>query len=307
VEKILNISIVGLGETGVTIAALLISSESSFQLNIMDPSDWISGRLLDLRHAASFRNQKITLNDYAAFERADFVFFCAGVRNPKGTDRMATVRENKNMVQLVFQGVKFLNFPKIIVVTNPVELMTVWIQEYLKSDASVVGTGTMLDSERLRFILARELDCPCQDIKAEVLGEHGDSMTVFWNRSFFYGERLSEKLSHGQQLQLREELVKSAATIRKTEEATKFGVGQCALELMRMFLDTKGGQVNVSIKPTPEIKDLLDIESTVFVSLPVHISSNGAMSLSLEGYTETEINELKKSARKLDELYLQLS
>jgi malate/lactate dehydrogenase len=76
---------------------------------------------------------------------------------------------------------------------------------------------------------------------------------------------------------------------------------------MRMFLDTKGGQVNVSIKPTPEIKDLLDIESTVFVSLPVHISSNGAMSLSLEGYTETEINELKKSARKLDELYLQLS
>lgn len=291
--------IVGLGETGKAIAALLITTFKSTSLTILDPSEHISGRILDLQHAASFNFNTIHINDFEKASNADYIFFCAGVRNPKGATRESTAKTNKMLIGKVFENFTPKPSTKIIVVTNPVELITEWISEYFNHNITVVGTGTALDKYRLHWLIHEHTQQPLEEIIVDVIGEHGDGMTPIYSQGSVGNQQISSIIQPEQLYQITQTLKNAAKTIRITEEATSYGVAQCALVILEAFEHKNPTLLPVSIQITEAYKQLLAIEADIFISLPCSISSKGVIPLPPLTMNEQELSEFKKAAEHI--------
>lgn len=303
----MNITIVGLGETGVTIAALLIERYEDVKLNIMDPADWVKGRLLDLRHAATMKGIQVTWNDSEAFSNAHYVFFCAGVRNAKGEDRLSIVKENKELIQLIFGACEFQHNPMVIVVTNPVELIATWLFELKSDQLRVLGTGTYLDTERWKYILSRECGISPRIISTSVVGEHGNSMVVLESQTYIDQRPISEHVLPEQLAELKIELKRSAALIRETEEATKFGVAQCAVEIIRHMEADQEVVLPLSRELLLHERDVLGLETAVFASFPTALGRGESRPIDLPNLPENEWGELRDSCHLLQQVYLKVT
>jgi malate/lactate dehydrogenase len=288
--------IVGLGETGKAITALLITTFKNSSLTIIDPSDHISGRLLDLKHAASFTNSTIALNDYKKASEAQYIFFCAGVRNQKDQDRASTAKTNKALINAVFSNFQPHPEAKIIVVTNPVELITEWISEYFNNKLTVVGTGTGLDQYRLKWIIHEYTNTPLALVEVPVIGEHGEGMTPIYSLGKIGNRPAEEVFSETERTTLTQQLKKSAKTIRITEEATSYGVAQCALYILHAFEKSEPTTLPVSVEITAAYQKLLEIEAPIFISIPCEISSNGITKLTPPIVNALELEQLNKAA-----------
>lgn len=293
--------VIGLGETGVTIASLLASGFPNSELTIIDPADWISGRYLDVAHAASFSNVHMYLNDSSKASEADFFFYCAGVRNEKGEDRLSVIERNKEIIPLAFDGIQPKTTAKIIVVTNPVELITQWISIFFKEKITVVGTGTALDSFRLKYLMEQKKNI-LSVISVEVLGEHGASMVPVFSALKMDGESKADFFTEEEKIELHQELVQSATIIRKTEEATKFGVAECAIYIVKAFLSKETIRIPVSIAMSKFWKEKLDFSDDLFVSLSCQISENGISVIDEVNMNEKEWQLFRSSVEKLNKV-----
>lgn len=298
----MQVTIIGLGETGATVAALLIEKVERININVIDPSEWVDGRLLDLQHAAAFKSTIILRNDWSAAANADFLFFCAGVRNPKEGDRMDVVQENKALINAVFE--KFSPKPSaaVIVLTNPVEAIAQWIYEYLDKKNIVVGTGTELDRLRLAYLMHLKSNVDYSQIHAVVIGEHGSDMVAVFSQSTVQGKKAAEYFNNEELEELHFELVNSAKSIRKTEEATKYGVAQCAIDIMISFMDGKPSYRIVSVPCNSNYTDLINCEEGLFLSLPVEISKRKWQILPTLSLTTKEQSAFMKAAEKLSKV-----
>lgn len=303
----MKIGIIGLGETGATILALLNQKFSKIEFHVYDPSEWVEGKLLDLRHAAVYKNNNIILNDFAQSHLCTYFFFCAGTRNPKEGDRMDMVRQNKNIIKDVFKNVKPNIDSKIIVLTNPVELISEWIYENLNKAIAVIGTGTGLDAFRLKYILARDLKIDPNEIDIPVVGEHEKSMLPLFSVGKINKKNATDVISFSERKRVTIELRESAKSIRKTEEATKYGVAQCAVDLMECFEQDKEILRFVSYKIPERLFNALNLEYPIFLSLPYLINKNGLKPSSVYSEDLKEINSLRDSAKKIEEYYKELS
>jgi malate/lactate dehydrogenase len=302
----MHVGVIGLGETGATIVALLNEKLRNATINVYDPADWISGRLLDLHHASVYKNNSIVLNNFSQGGNCEYLFFCAGIRNEKGGNRMDMVKQNKAIIKSVFDNLKVNPRAKIIVLTNPVELITEWIYEYLENEF-VVGTGTGLDYYRLKFIAARELGVLPIDVDIPVVGEHGSTMLPLFSQGTIQGVSAAKLISPKVQLDLTLELKDSASTIRITEEATKYGVAQCAIDLMESFESKKKTLRFVSYKVPASLQDELKLSYPIFLSLPYAISASGLKEKWSNYRGVQEIAQLNESAKKVEQYYLDFS
>lgn len=299
----MQIAIIGFGETGSCIASLIIHHFSDIRLDIIDPSDTISGRILDVQHAAAFRNIEIVINDNEGLSMADYVFYCAGIRNDKHGDRTSVTAQNKELIEVVFGSTMLKSSTRVIVVTNPVELISTWISEFLNHKVIVVGTGTLLDTYRFKFLLSKELKVPLGEVETIVLGEHGLGMTPILTQTTVYGKSIHSFLSPEVLSRLIEELKDSAKKIRLTEEATKFGVSECALFLLRKFeSDCPVSSIASAPVPTTTAEEL-KLNGNLFLSLKCMISKNGIESIPLINLSEREMSQMKAAGQRLMSLY----
>ncbi|MCC5922731.1 MAG: hypothetical protein JJT77_03000 [Crocinitomicaceae bacterium] len=298
----MQVTIVGLGETGATVAALLIEKIEGITINVIDPSEWVEGKMLDLQHAAAFKSTKILRNDWSAAAEAEYLFFCAGVRNPKEGDRMDVVQENKALITAVFSNFKPKKDAIVIVLTNPVEAIAQWIYEHLEKKNIVVGTGTELDRLRLAYLMQVKSGVDYSQIHAIVIGEHGSDMVAVFSQSKVKGEKASAYFSAEEQKALHYDLVNAAKTIRRTEEATKYGVAQCAIDIMVSFMDSKPAYRVVSVPCNRDYAVLLNCEEGLFLSLPVEIYNRSWRMQTPLGLTENEKKDFSKAVEKLSKV-----
>jgi L-lactate dehydrogenase len=300
----MQVAIVGFGETGSCIASLIIHEFSDIKIHVLDPSENVSGRLLDIQHAAAFRNIEITLNHSTALSTADYIFYCAGIRNAKDGDRISVTQQNKELIEVIFRKVKLKSNVKIIVVTNPVELITTWISEYFNHEIVVVGTGTLLDTYRFKFLVSSLLNVMPNDVETIVIGEHGQGMTPILSQTMVKDQFIQSLLSEYELNKLTQELKDSAKTIRLTEEATKYGVSECAVVLMNQFESPTPVKTIASVAVPKAVKEQLQIVSPIFVSLACVVSKNGVEVLPLPDVSVSELNQLKTACKRLGEVYL---
>ncbi|MBR4475396.1 MAG: L-lactate dehydrogenase [Alphaproteobacteria bacterium] len=184
----MKIAIIGIGSVGSAVATAVKNTGLAHEIVLYD-TDGVRARAAaeDLGHAAAFSfDIKITAaSNYRAIRGSEIVIISAGANQKPGETRMDLLHKNaaviRDIVPRVMANVDNKNV-KLVIVTNPLDVMVMLAQKLSKLPAArVIGTGTMLDSARLRVILSRTLSVSPQSVNAYVLGEHGDSSIVAWN------------------------------------------------------------------------------------------------------------------------------
>ena len=184
----MKIAIIGIGSVGSAVATAVKGTGLAHEIVLYD-RDGMRARAAaeDLGHASAFSYDiKITAaSNYRAVRGSDIVIIAAGANQKPGETRMDLLHKNALVIQDIIPRVMEVvdtKTVKIVVVTNPLDVMVMLAQKLSKLPASrVIGTGTMLDSARFKIILSRQLGISTRSITSYVLGEHGDSSVVNWS------------------------------------------------------------------------------------------------------------------------------
>src|SRR3954470_15886280 len=157
------------------------------EIHLLDANEQMAaGEALDLMHGASIAgDQRIYAGGYDKCSDADLVCITAGLRRKPDESRLDLINRNVSLFKQILDSLKSAGLKKdaiVFVVSNPVDVLTRLAIDYLKYDPSkVIGLGTQLDTARFRSLIALETGLPPSQIKALILGEHGDSMVPVWS------------------------------------------------------------------------------------------------------------------------------
>jgi malate/lactate dehydrogenase len=283
-------TIVGFGEVGACFASLLNTQYSEITIHLVDPSETISGRILDFEHAARMKKNRITVNSENSFSETDYIIYTAGKCNPVDATRASLAQTNHELVDLIFKDKVISTNTIVIVITNPVEFIARAIFEKLGRKNLVIGTGTMLDSFRFSYILMRNYNE--NSVQTEVLGEHGEGMFPVFSNTYINGEKI--KINSNEKELLIKDLKTSASQIRKTEHATKYGIAQCTLELICALEDEKPIRESVSVFTNDELKTFYQLEDHCFLNVTCKIQSRKVIQETPHHLTEEEKEALLK-------------
>ncbi len=257
----MKIAIIGIGSVGSAVATAVKNTGLVHEIVLID-RDAVRARAAaeDLGHAASFGfDVKITAaNNYRAIRGSEIVIISAGANQRVGETRTDLLNKNaaviSDIVPRIMANVDAKRV-KIIVVTNPLDVMVMLTAKLSKLPSTrVIGTGTMLDSARLRTILSRQLGVSPQSVNAYVLGEHGDSSVVDWSSATIGAIALDDFC--------RQTKISLLATTRKTIEhrvhnaayeiiqgrgATWDGIGAAVADLLRCIINDECRMLTVSV------------------------------------------------------------
>ena len=256
----MKVSIIGLGSVGSAVATAVANTGLVHEVVLFD-RDGVRARAAaeDLGHAAAFSYDiKITaVNNYRGIRGSEIVIIAAGANQKPGETRTDLLHANadviSDIVPRVMANVDTKNV-KLIIVTNPLDVMVMLAQSISKLPASrVIGTGTMLDSARLRTILARQLSVSTQSINAYVLGEHGDSSMINWSSASIGGVDLNSfcrqtKVSLPQTTRktIEHRVHNAAYEIIRGRGATWDGIAGAVADLVRCIINDERRIVTVS-------------------------------------------------------------
>ena len=183
----------GGGRVGSNAAFALQCAGIVSEIQILDANQELAeGEALDLLHgASSLADQRIYAGDYERARDTNIYVITAGLRRKPDESRLDLINRNVSLFQQILEAVKaagHLNCAKFFIVSNPVDILTELATRELNVPAhQVLGLGTMLDTARFRSLIAEELDLAPTQVKALILGEHGDSMVPVWSSAMVGG------------------------------------------------------------------------------------------------------------------------
>ncbi|MDA1013015.1 MAG: lactate/malate dehydrogenase family protein [Planctomycetota bacterium] len=184
----MKVSIVGGGGlVGSCAAFALQAGRIVREIALVDVNrDLCEGQALDLLHGSSLTaDQKITANGTEAVIDSDVIVITAGSRRKPDESRLDLINRNVDLFRKILADIKSHGMKQdaiVFVVSNPVDVLTyLAVKELPLPSHQVIGLGTVLDTTRLRSMLALQLDVPPTQVQATILGEHGDSMVPIWS------------------------------------------------------------------------------------------------------------------------------
>ena len=256
----MKVSIIGIGSVGAAVATAVKNTGLVHEIALFDRYNVRSyAAAEDLGHASAFSyDVKITaVNNYRGIRGSDIVIIAAGANQKPGQTRTDLLNANadviRDIIPRVMANVDTKNVT-LIIVTNPLDVMVMLAQKISKLPPSrVIGTGTMLDSARLRAILSRHLSVSTQSINAYVLGEHGDSSMINWSSASIGAIDINtfcrqEKISlPAKTLATIEHRVRNAAyEIIRGRGATWDGIAAAVADLLRCIINDERRILTVS-------------------------------------------------------------
>ena len=178
-----RVGIIGCGWVGTSVASCTLQSGAADQLWLHDlRAELAEGEAMDLRHGAAFYPRcQVQTASIEQMREAQVVVVAAGRGSKPGESRLDLLRDNARIVTEI--GHTLAGFAgTVVLVTNPVDVLTqVMTEASGLPPERVLGTGTMLDTARLRQTLGQTLNLAIQSVHAQVVGEHGDSEVVLWS------------------------------------------------------------------------------------------------------------------------------
>jgi L-lactate dehydrogenase len=200
----MKVSIIGGGgRVGSNAAFALQCAGVVSEIHLLDANEQMAqGEALDLLHGTSITgDQRIYAGNYDRCADADLVCITAGLRRKPDESRLDLINRNVALFKQILESLKGSGLRKeaiVFVVSNPVDVLTRLAIDYLKRDPSkVIGLGTQLDTARFRSLIALETGLPPSQVKALILGEHGDSMVPIWSSATAAGVSLVKLPSFG--------------------------------------------------------------------------------------------------------------
>lgn len=194
-----KITILGAGNVGATIAYTLAVTGTCSEIVMVDINkDKADGEAMDMCQGLAFcPSVSIHSADYDAAVDSDIVVVTLGIGRRPGQTRIDLAQTNVNIIKDVMPKVaKIAPDAKYVIVSNPVDVLTYAVLKCTDlSPSQVIGSGTVLDSSRLRFMLAEKLDLSIRNVHAYVFGEHGDSSMIPWSLAEIAGMSIGDYIA----------------------------------------------------------------------------------------------------------------
>lgn len=297
-----KISIIGAGFVGATTAYALMNSGIATDICIYDINmEKALGEVMDLVHGTSFvKPVNIYAGGLSETKDSDIVIITAGAPQKPGETRLDLIDKNYKIFQGFIPEVAKLSPDAILlVVSNPVDVLT-YITYKLSGfpKERVIGSGTVLDTSRLKYVLGKYFDVNNNNIHGYVIGEHGDSEVVTWSKSRIGVEELD---NYAKQTNLDwdaeiknviENDVKNAAyEIISRKKATYFAIGLAINRIVEAIFRDENSILTVSSL----FEGQYDIED-MYLAIPTIVNSNGAKQIIKIELSENEEKKLKESA-----------
>ena len=305
-----KVVIVGTGMVGMSYAYCLLNQSVCDELVLIDVNKIrAEGEAMDLNHGLAFANSsmKIYAGEYDDCHDADIVVICAGVAQKPGETRLDLLKRNTEVFRSIIDPVTASGFNGIfLVATNPVDIMT-RITCVLSgfNPRRVLGSGTALDTARLRYLVGDYLKVDPRNIHAYVMGEHGDSEFVPWSQAMLSTKPILElcKESSGavceERLRGIEEEVRTAAyKIIEAKKATYYGIGMALTRITKAILGDEHSVLTVSAMLRGEYG-----QRDVFVGAPCIINQNGLQKVLTLSLTDEEMERMNQSCKTLRESF----
>jgi L-lactate dehydrogenase len=294
----MKIGIIGMGRVGASVAISTLQLGIATELWINDArADAADGEAMDLAHGAPFYpTAAVRTAAVEEMNACDAVVISAGRGGRPGESRLDLLRENAAIARDL--GARLSGCRGVlVVVTNPVDVMT-WALTRASGlpPARVIGTGTMLDTARLRHALGRRLGVDPRSVHAHVVGEHGDSEVVLWSGARVGGRPLRgwPGWSRADEPALAEEVRRAAGEIIRRKGATNHAIGLATAGLLRWILRGERRVLTVS-----RVQEGALGMRDVALSLPAIVGAEGAAEIVEPETDDAERDALARSAQVL--------
>lgn len=311
-----KIVLVGTGMVGMSYAYCLLNQNVCDELVLIDVDrKKAEGEAMDLNHGLAFSSShmKIYAGDYGDCKDADIAVICAGVAQKPGESRLNLLKRNKEVFRSIIGPVTQSGFNGLfLIATNPVDVMTRIAYELSGFNPKrVLGTGTALDTARLRYLLGETLHVDPRNIHAYVMGEHGDSEFIPWSQAMIATRSIQKIIEeHGAKGPIREEQleqiaqeVKGAAyKIIEAKRATYYGIGMAMTRITKAILGDENSILTVSAYLCGEYG-----QSGVYAGVPCIINQNGIQRVLSLKLGQEEMRRLGASCDVLRESFAGLS
>ena len=267
-----KVVLIGCGNVGMAYAYALVNQKVYIDnLVLIDINkDKALGEAMDLNHCQAYSPSKIkiTVGDYSDCKDAKIVVIAAGANHGPGETRMDLIYKNSEIFKTIVSDVMNSGFDGIFVVaTNPLDIMTFLTLKYSGlPNNRVIGSGTTLDTARLRFLLSERVGVCPKNIEAYVIGEHGDSEFIPWSNVDIAYRKISDVLSDEELQEIEDEVRNSAYEIIERKGATAYGIGMCLVRITNAIIEDKNIILPVSS---------WDAKNEICISTPAIVNKDG--------------------------------
>lgn len=312
-----RVALVGCGMVGMSYAYALLNSDLCNELILIDVNEEKArGEAMDLNHGLCFSSShmKIRAGSYEDCAYADLVVITAsaGSRKP-GQTRFDLLNNNVQIFKSFISKIVASGFNGIfLVASNPVDVMTRITYELSGFPANrVIGSGTTLDTARLRYLVGEYFQADPHSVHGYVIGEHGDSEFVPFSQlnlstknveEFFIDERFSSDYKREDIERIIDKVKNSGAEVIKAKGATYYGIGMSLVRITKAIFGDENSVITVSSRLNGEygMRD-------VYLGLPAYVNKNGVRKILPLNLTDEEISKLRNSYNVLKESFEQLS
>ncbi|MBQ7133211.1 MAG: L-lactate dehydrogenase [Ruminococcus sp.] len=305
-----KVVLVGTGMVGMSFAYATLNQNACDELVLIDINkERAIGEAMDLNHGLAFSrtSMQIYAGDYPDCKDADIVVICAGVNQKEGESRLELLSRNAKVFESIIKPVLQSGFDGIfLVATNPVDIMTrITYKMSGFPHNKVIGTGTTLDTARLRYLMGKYFTIDPRNMHAYVIGEHGDSEFVPWSQALIATKPVYDVIKDNKEKFTLDELNKisdkvrtSAQRIIKAKNATYYGIGMAIVRIVKAIFQNENSVLTVSSRLNGEygLKD-------VFIGNPCVINRQGVKTILELPLQRDEAKKLRDSAHILCDSY----
>ncbi|MBQ8425297.1 MAG: NAD(P)-binding domain-containing protein [Clostridia bacterium] len=292
-----KVTIIGAGRVGSTIAYTLMAKGNVNEIVLIDiDKARADAETLDIKQSSIFLSEtSIKSGSYEDSKDSDIVIITSGISRKVGQSRLELTQTNVNILKSITKQVEKLSPNAIFVlVSNPVDILTYCFHKFTTvPENRIIGTGTLLDTMRLKVRLSEITGTPIKDVNSIMLGEHGDSCVFPWSLS-------NVKLSENEKQEVEEFVKNSGASIISGKGATFYGIAAAVSKLVDCIVLDTNEVLPVSVMLSGEF----GIED-VCLGLPCRVGANGKEKVEIK-LSESEEVALKNSASKLKDIISQI-
>ena len=310
-----KITIIGAGSVGATIAYTLSGQDIASELVLIDINkEKVKGEVMDIEQGTCFRDPiSIVAGDYADAKDSDIVIITSGIARKPGQTRIELTQTNVNILkEITPEIVKAAPNALYIIVSNPVDIMTyVFTKISGLPENQIIGSGTILDSARLRCGLSEHFQVAQRNIHAYVYGEHGDTSFVPWSAARIAGvnvddyyeiaEKFGKKIEELDKEAMLTYVQKSGGQVKANKGATFYAVTRGVCRLCGFLLSASESVTTVSSMMHGEY----GIEDVCLSTLTL-VGPNGIQGKLEMKLTDEEVEKLKASADALKAVIAQI-
>ena len=305
-----KVVLVGTGFVGMSMAYALLNQGGINELILIDVAkEKAIGEAMDLSDGVpcSPNRMVIRAGDYNDCKDANIVVITAGIAQKPGESRLELLKTNGNIAKEITQNVMKSGFDGIfLVASNPVDVLSYIVQKTSGFPSSrVIGSGTVLDTARLRYLLGEYLQVSSKNIHTYIMGEHGDSSFVPWSKAYVGCKPLTKILEEKKKPNtLLEEFAKQvrdeAYEIIERKKSTYYGIGVALAKIIKAILNNEHEILTVSTMLNGEYG-----KTDIYMGVPAIITNKGVQEILELELEKDEQQKFDNSYKVLNEMKVQ--